>query len=221
MAKDWTKDRIASLSLEQIKSLATNAQKKEEFEIVKMCEAELLARKPPPKQSRHVPEGFIKVERSHNARRLEKVFAEQLVELARKLEIRYNFSTEKARSLSLGTKRFKPHSLLSSKGKAKVGGAQRAGYVVFDRYISYRIKDNLFALIALLVSGEDHSTVQFQVVGPPEILKRAQPISELRSYLSDGESIGLTRFAEEFDNFQEAEDQFINLMEQVAPKHQR
>jgi len=143
---------------------------------------------------------------------------ELLVPLAQKLDATYDLSSEKARHLSVGTKRFQPHRLLNSTGSAKVGGAQRAGVVVFDRYISYRLKDELYALICLLTSGDVLSRIQFQVVGPKSILTNAQHSSELRSYLPEGATIGYTHFAEEFDNFEEAAERYMFLMEQVAPK---
>ncbi len=60
---------------------------------------------------------------------------DSLVHLAHQLTSRYDLSPEKARVLSEGTKRFIPHRLTDAKGGAKVGGAQKSGLVVFDRYI--------------------------------------------------------------------------------------
>jgi hypothetical protein len=218
MALNWTPEKISQLSLEEVKRLAENAQARGNEEVFAFCQAEIMSRKPKPKVASSLPEGFIRVARSTIARSLEKDVVDLLVKLAQKLEATYDFSTEKARSLSEGTKRFKAHRLLNANGSAKVGGAQRAGIVVFDRYISYRIKDDLFALICLLAGGDDASRVQYQVVGPQDILSNARHISELRPYLPYGTTIGYTRFAEEFDNFEEAANRFMFLMEQVAPK---
>jgi hypothetical protein len=218
MALIWTLDKISQLTLDEVKRLAENAKERGSDEIFDLCQAEIQARKPKTKTSSSLPEGFERVARSAIARALEKDVVELLVQLAQKLEATYDLSTEKARALSEGTKRFQPHRLLNANGSAKVGGAQRAGVVVFDRYISYRIKENLFALLCLLIDGDDVSSVQYQVVGPQDILTNARHISELRSYLPEGTTIGYTQFAEEFDNFEAASERFTFLMEQVAPR---
>lgn len=220
MALIWTPEKIAKLSLEEIKQLAKNAQSKEAFEIASWCEVEIQARKPKPKPkaSYKLADGIEKVARTAVARALEKDAIALLVQVAQKLEATFDLSSEKARSLSHGTKGFMPHRLLNSDGSAKVGGAQRAGAVVFDRYISYRLGTQIYALLCLLRNGDDVTNVQYQVVGPKEILNNAQPISELRPYLPPGSTIGLTDFAEEFNNFEEAAERFMFLMEQVAPK---
>jgi hypothetical protein len=109
--------------------------------------------------------------------------------------------------------------LTDAKGSAKVGGAQKSGVVVCDRYLSNLLADQINALLALLQEGDDVSHVQYQVVGPQEILTHARHISELRPYLPQGTSIGLTEYAEEFNNFAEAAERYSFLMEQVAPKH--
>lgn len=215
----WTSEKISQLSLEEVKQLSENAKSKNAEVIVSLCQAEILSRKTKPISSINLPEGFERVARSAIVRSLERDAVELLVQLAKKLENKYDLSAEKARYLSEGTKRFQPHRLLNSRGSAKVGGAQRLGVVCFDRYISYRLKDDLYALVALLSCDDGVSGVQYQVIGPKEVLKNSRPISELRSYLPKGATIGFTRHGEEFDNFDEASRRFILLIEQVAPKH--
>lgn len=138
--------------------------------------------------------------------------------MATKLSLRFDFSAEKARALSVGYKRFIPHKLLDSKGKAKTGGAQKAGRVVFDRYISYRLQDDVFALLGILYTEEDEVGVRYQVLGPSSILTNFKPLGELRPYLMSGEKIGITPGGEEFSNFEEAANRFTWMIEQVAPK---
>jgi hypothetical protein len=214
----WTTEKVALLSIADLKQLATNAEERGSQETLDLCQLELQARKPRPKASSNRPEGFEKVARSAIARSLERDVVDLLVQLAGKLHELYDLSTEKARHLSEGTKRFIPHRLTDSKGSAKVGGAQKSGIVVFDRYISYRLKDQIYALICLLANGDDASGVQYQVIGPQNILTEARQISELRPHLPEGATIGLSEYAEEFDNFKEAAERFMFLMEQVAPK---
>lgn len=218
MALIWTPEKISKLSLEEVKRLAENAKLRSNEEVVALCQTELQARKPKPKASSSLPEGFVKAARSAIAKNLERDAVDLLVHLADQLTSRYDLSSERARALSEGTKRFIPHRLTDAKGSAKVGGAQKSGLVVFDRYISYRLKGQIYALLALLREGDDVTNVQYQVVGPKEILTNARHISELRPYLPQGTSIGLTEYAEEFNNFAEAAERFSFLMEQIAPK---
>lgn len=214
----WTPEKVSRLDLEDVKRLAENAKVRGNEEVVALCQTELQARKPKPKASSSLPEGFVKAARSAIAKNLERDAVDLLVHLADQLTSRYDLSSERARALSEGTKRFIPHRLTDAKGNAKVGGAQKSGLVVFDRYISYRLKGQIYALLALLREGDDVANVQYQVVGPKEILTNALHISELRPYLPQGTTIGLTEYAEEFSNFEEAAERFSFLMEQVAPK---
>lgn len=218
MSTIWNADRVALLSLVDLKQLAANSQDRNNSEVVALCQAEIQARKPKPKTSLGLPDGFVKTARSAIAKRLERDVVDLLVQLAIRLNEKYDLSRERARALSTDTKRFIPHRLTDAKGSAKVGGAQKSGLVVFDRYISYRLGNQIYALLALLQEGDDVSNVQYQVVGPTSILSNARPISELRPYLPKGATIGLTDFVEEFNNFDEASERFMFLMEQVAPK---
>ena len=131
----WTGEKVLELSLVDLKNLLENAKQRGNHEVVALCEAELLARKPIPKTTFALPDGFVKVTRSSVSRVLEKDVCELLVGFANGLLTQYDFSVEKARALSTDTKRFSPHRLLAAKGKAKTGGLQKSGRVVFDRYI--------------------------------------------------------------------------------------
>ena len=143
----WTVEKIATLSLAELKNLLENATRKGNQEVVTLCEAELSSRKPKPKAAFAMPEGFVRVTRTALGKSLESDVSDLLVGVAKELAAKYDLGPEKARSLSLGTKRFIPHKLLDGKGNAKTGGAQKKGQVVFDRYISYRLQDDLYALV--------------------------------------------------------------------------
>lgn len=214
----WTSEKMLALTLQDLKNLATNAETKGNQEVVTLCQQEILARKPKPKPIVGMPEGFLRVTRSNNSKLIEADVSHLLVELANKLSVRFDFSTEKARALSVGHKRFIPHKLLDSKGKAKTGGAQKAGRVVFDKYISYRLQDDVFALLGILFNEEDEAGVRYQVLGPSTILTNFRPINELRPYLLDGEKIGISPGGEEFSNFEEAASRFSWMIEQAVPK---
>lgn len=214
----WNDEKVAVLSLQDVKNLLENARAKGNQEVISLCEAELISRKPKPKPIVGMPDGFVRVTRSDRSKSKEADVSHLLVELATKLSLRFDFSAEKARALSVGYKRFIPHKLLDSKGKAKTGGAQKAGRVVFDRYISYRLQDDVFALLGILYTEEDEVGVRYQVLGPSSILTNFKPLGELRPYLMSGEKIGITPGGEEFSNFEEAANRFTWMIEQVAPK---
>ena len=214
----WTAQKVTALSLQDVKNLLENASAKGNQEVISLCEAELISRKPKPKPIVGMPDGFVRVSRSDRSKLKEADISHLLVELANKLSLRFDFSTEKARALSVGHKRFIPHKLLDSKGKAKTGGAQKAGRVVFDKYISYRLQDDVFALLGILFNEEDEAGVRFQVLGPATILTNFRPINELRPYLLDGEKIGISPGGEEFFNFEEAATRFSWMIEQAVPK---
>ena len=214
----WTTEKIATLSLVDLKSLLVNVTARGNLELTALCEAELLARKPKSKSVYALPEGFVKVTRTAVSRTLEKDVCALLEGFANELLTKYDFSAEKARSLSTDTKRFAPHDLLAAKGKAKTGGFQKSGRVVFDRYISYRLKNDVYALVCLLIDGDDESGIRYLVLGSPNVLPNFKPLQELRPELQYGEKIGLSAGGEEFDNFKEASTRFAWMIDQVAPK---
>ena len=218
----WTAEKIAALSPVDLKSLLVNVSTRGNLEVAALCEAELLARKPKPnlKAAFALPEGFVKVTRTAVSRMLEKDVCELLESVANELSSKYDFSVEKARALSTDTKSFSPHELLTAKGKAKTGGFQKSGRVVFDRYISYRLKTDVYALVCLLINGEDETGVRYLVLGSPSVLPNFKPLQELRPELLDGEKIGLSAGGESFDNFKDASARFAWMIDQVAPKLQ-
>jgi hypothetical protein len=165
-----------------------------------------------------MPEGFVRVARTAVGKTLERDVSDLLVAVAKDLASKYDLGPEKARSLSIGTKRFIPHKLLDGKGNAKTGGAQKAGRVVFDRYISYRLRDENYALVGILLDGDDEAGVRYQVLGPSSLLSNYRLFKDLRPYLLDGETLGGNLGGEEFDNFEEASARYVWMIDQVAPK---
>ncbi len=220
MAFTWNSELINALSNEDLRQLLANASAKGNEEVCSLCREELELRKPKPKPRPGLPEGFVKIARSALGRRLELDAVDLLVSFAAKLETQFDLSTEKARALS-GSKGFTAHKLTDAKGGAKVGGAQKQGLVVFDRYISYRLGREVFALLAVLPEGDQVASVRYQVSGPAKFLTNARPLHEVRPYLPKESSFGLIVRLEDFGSFQEAADRFMFQMEQIAPKRQQ
>lgn len=215
MAVTWTPEKIAGLTLTEVKNLSLNAKSKGKEEVFVLCEAEIKSRKP--RQAKQL-DGFERAARSALAKALEVDAADLLGKVAAQLEARFDLSKEKARSLSADFKRFTPHKLTDAKGSAKVGGAQKLGLVVFDRYISYRLGNDIYALLAVLPEGDNITSVRYQVSGPLNLLPNARPVQDVRPFLPSGTDFGLIVNLEDFDNFGAAAERFMFLMEQVAPK---
>ena len=218
MAFLWTQDKIAALPTAELNGLYRNATEAKRSEIINWCEAELTARKPKPKVVFQKTNTFIPIVSNAITKSLEADAVEMIVKMANNLQKTYDFDPEKARGLSSDTKNFIPHKLLDAKGSAKVGGAQKAGRVAFDRYISYRLKDEVYALLAILFDSMEESHVKYQVFGPARLLENFAPLSDVRPYLLDDEVIGISAGGEEFNNFEEAANRFTWLIDQVAPK---
>jgi len=214
----WTPERIAALSTQEIKDLASNASARGRDDVAELCQKELEARKPKPSSKFQLPEGFSKIVRTSVGKKLESDADEFLIAFANELLPIYDLSTKRATERSEGTKGFKAHEFLSGKGVSKVGAAQTVGLVAFDRFISYRLKDEAYALLCLLTDCSESTGVQYQVFGPQRLLDRFVPLEELRPYPMNQISIGIYTGGEAFATFKEAAERFRWLIDQVAEK---
>jgi hypothetical protein len=215
---NWTPGRIGDLTTQEVKNLYENATVRGGVEIAEMCRLELEARKTKSKPKFQLPEGFSKIARTSISRKLEGEADDLLVALANELLLKYDLTSERATELSEGTKGFISHELLSDKGISKFGRAQTVGMAAFDRFISYRLKDEAYALLCLLTDSNTSTGIQYQVFGPSRLLDRFIPLDELRPYPLNQISIGIYTGGESFDTFQEAANRYRWLIDQVAPK---
>jgi hypothetical protein len=215
---NWTPGRIGGLTTQEVKNLYENATVRGGVEIAEMCRLELEARKTKSKPKFQLPEGFSKIARTSISRKLEGEADDLLVALANELLLKYDLTAKRAKELSEGTKGFKVHELLNEKGVSKIGAVQKAGLVAFDRFISYRLKDEAYALLCLLTDSNTSTGTQHQVFGPSRLLDRFVPLDELRPYPLNQISIGIYTGGESFDTFQEAANRYRWLIDQVAPK---
>lgn len=199
MTYAWTPERIAALDKVELKNLHLNAVERGNSEIASLCQSEL-DRRPSTGRS---PKGNASDLRTKETRRMETNAAEMLKEVAADLLKRFDLSPAKATALSEGTKKFRAHSLTDKAGRAKVGGAQRQGRVIFDRYISYRIKDDVCALTVIMFA-DDVGTPHYQVVGSERLIDDSIPTSQLRPFLTEDDLSSLTPVGREFETFEEA-----------------
>src|ERR1700716_474287 len=169
---DWSDDRIAALSNQDLKNLLATAERKAAADIIARCNAEMEKRNAakPPKASK--PRTELK--------EFEHAMSEQIAEIGKALAAKYDLSEATAKANSVGVKGFKAHKLLDAKGYAKLGGMQRDGSVAVDRYISYRRGKDIVSLSVFLLKDQPVEAHEFHVIAPKALLDGAKPVAEIR-----------------------------------------
>src|SRR5436309_15999777 len=152
---DWTDDRIAALSDQDLKNLLVNAERKDATEIILQCQAELEKRNAAKPRKTAKPRTEIK-EFEHDV-------SAQLAAIGKEMAEKYDLSEETAKARSAEVKGFRAHKLLDSKGYAKLGGSQRNGTVAVDRYISYRRGNDIVTLGVWLAQDQALEAHEFHV----------------------------------------------------------
>jgi hypothetical protein len=174
---DWSDDRIAALSDQDLKNLLANAERKSAADIVAQCRAEIEKRDAARPRKASKPRTELK-EFEHD-------MSAQLAAVGREMADKYDLSEETAKANSAGVKGFRSHRLLDAKGLAKLGGHQRDGTVAVDRYISYRRGNDIVTLGVWLLKDapvEDH---EFHVSGPAAMIDGGRSFAEVRPGISE------------------------------------
>src|SRR5882757_3259872 len=169
---DWTDDRIAALSDQDLKNLLTNAERKSVAELAAKCQAEIDKRYALKPRKGPKPRTELK-EFEHDV-------SGQLAVVGKEMAEKYDLSEETAKANSAGVKGFKAHKLLDAKGFAKLGGMQRDGSVAVDRYISYRRGKDIVTLSVFLLKDQPIEEHEFHVIAPKALLDGAKPVAEIR-----------------------------------------
>ena len=170
---DWTDDRIAALSNQDLKNLLVNAERKSADALIAQCQAEL------EKRNAGKPRSGAAKPRSET-KQFEHDVSEQLAVVGKAMADKYDLSEETAKAKSEGVKGFKAHRLLDNKGYAKLGGMQRDGSVAVDRYISYRRGKDIVSLSVFLLKDQPVEDHEFQVIAPLALLDGGRPVAEIR-----------------------------------------
>jgi hypothetical protein len=163
---DWSDDRIAALSDQDLKNLLVNAERKSVAEVIAQCKAEIEKRDAAKPRKASKPRTELK-EFEHD-------MSAQLAAVGKEMAAKYDLSEETAKAHSAGVKGFKAHKLLDAKGYAKLGGMQRDGSVAVDRYISYRRGKDIVSLSVFLLKDQPIEAHEFQVIAPLALLDRRQ-----------------------------------------------
>jgi hypothetical protein len=173
---DWSDERIAALSDQDLKNLLVNAERKSVTALIEQCKAEIERRDAARPRKASKPRAEVK--------EFEREMSGQLAAVGREMAEKYDLSEETAKARSADVKGFRSHKLLDSKGSAKLGGYQRDGTVAVDRYISHRRGNDIVSLGLWLLKDapiEDH---EFHVSAPPAFLEGGKPFSEVRPGIS-------------------------------------
>jgi hypothetical protein len=169
---DWSDDRIAALSDQDLKNLLVNAERKSVADVIAQCQAEIEKRNAAKPRKGPKPRTEVK--------EFEHEMSGHLAEIGKQMAEKYDLSEETANAKSEGVKGFKAHKLLDAKGFAKLGGMQRDGSVAVDRYISYRRGRDIVSLSVFLLKDQPLESHEFQVIAPDALLEGAKPIAEIR-----------------------------------------
>src|SRR3954469_618027 len=110
---DWTDDRIAALSDQDLKNLLVNAERKDATEIILQCQAELEKRNAAKPRKSIKPRTEIK--------EFENKVSARLAPVSKERAEKRGLSEEGAKARPADVKGFRAHKLLDSKGYAKLG----------------------------------------------------------------------------------------------------
>ena len=174
---DWSDDRLAALSDQELKNLMANAERKSATDLIAKCTTELEKRNALNPRKASKPRTALK--------EFEHEMSGQLAAVGKEMAEKYDLSEETAKAKSAGIKGFRSHKLLDAQGFAKLGGSQRDGTVAVDRYISYRRGNDIVTLGVWLLKEapiEDH---EFHVSGPAAMIDGGKSFSEVRPTVSE------------------------------------
>ncbi|MBI3700766.1 MAG: hypothetical protein HY242_10030 [Afipia sp.] len=169
---DWTEEKLAALTDQQVKNLRENAERKGVADLLEKCTAELSRRNALKPKREAKPRSELK--------EFEFQVSEQIAQIGKDVAGKYDLSEATAKARSEGVKGFKSHKLLDSKGFAKLGGMQRDGSVAIERYISYRRGNDTVYLGVFLPKGADVEAHEFHVIAPSAVLEGGKPVAQIR-----------------------------------------
>src|SRR3954469_595455 len=169
---DWSEERVAALSNQDLKNLLANAERKAAADIIARCTAEMEKRDAAKPRKAPKPRTEVK--------EFEHAMSGQLAEIGKAMAEKFDLSEETAKAKSVGVKGFKAHKLLDSQGFAKLGGMQRDGSVAVDRYISYRRGTDIVSIGVFLLKDQPVEAHEFHVIAPLALLDGGKPIAEIR-----------------------------------------
>ena len=203
---DWSDERIAALSDQDLKNLRANAEKKSAADILAKCQAELEKRNALKPKKSAKPRTELK--------EFEHAMSGEIAEAGKRMAAKYDLSEETAKAKSEGIKGFRSHKLLDAQGYAKLGGYQRDGSVAVDRYVSYRRGNDIVSLGVWLPKEAPIENHEFYVSAPAAMIEGGKPFSEVLPGVAHKEQE--TRLIRSFKNLPSAEAAFDAALSKVT-----
>ena len=212
----YTPEKLQAMKYKDVDSLSKLSKDKGFTKLCNWCEVELARREPPPFE-KHAPCIFGP---ELNPSEFQKQACERLKSFAFDLEKKFDFSEKTAEAFSKAKhSRFRAHQFLNANKDPKSGEGTRNGSYSIDRYISWRLYDDIYSLTILLSKGAPVSEAVYHVYAPQELLgSNYKPVSELRNKLDAEDELGLVKGGIEFKSLSEAMDVYEQIMYKVAPR---
>jgi hypothetical protein len=204
---DWSDDKIAALSDQDLKNLRANAERKSVADLVAKCQAELEKRNAAKPRKTAKPRTELK--------EFEHAISGELAEAGKRMAAKYDLSEETAKAKSAGIKGFRSHKLLDAQGYAKLGGHQRDGTVAVDRYVSYRRGNDIVSLGVWLLKDAPIESHEFHVSAPAVMIDGGKPFSEVRPGISE-KDLQETRLMRSFKDLPSAEAAFDAALAKIT-----
>jgi hypothetical protein len=204
---DWSDDRIAALSDQDLKNLLANAERKSVADLIAKCRAELEKRDAARPRKAAKPRTELK--------EFEHAISGEIAEVGRRMAAKYDLSEETAKARSAGIKGFRSHKLLDGQGYAKLGGHQRDGTVAIDRYISYRRGNDIVMLGVWLPKDAPIESHEFHVSAPAAMIDAGRTFAEVRPGISE-KDLQETRLIRSFKDLPSAEAAFDAALAKIT-----
>jgi hypothetical protein len=204
---DWSDDRIAALSDQDLKNLLANAERKSVADLIAKCQAEIEKRNAAKPRKAAKPRTELK--------EFEHAISGEIAEVGKRMAAKYDLSEETAKARSAGIKGFRSHKLLDGQGHAKLGGHQRDGTVAIDRYISYRRGNDIAMLGVWLLKDAPIESHEFHVSAPAAMIDGGKPFSEIRPGISE-KDLQETRLIRSFKDLPSAEAAFDAALAKIT-----
>ena len=204
---DWSDDRIAALSDQDLKNLLANAERKSVADLIAKCQAELEKRGAAKPRKASKPRTELK--------EFEHAMSGEIAEVGKRMAAKYDLSEETAKARSAGIKGFRSHKLLDGQGYAKLGGHQRDGTVAVDRYISYRRGNDIVMLGVWLLKDAPIESHEFHVSAPAAMIDGGKAFAEVRPGISE-KDLQETRLIRSFKDLPSAEAAFDAALAKIT-----
>lgn len=208
----YTAEQLKGWSDEQLKTLLPRARDKGAAEIVALIEAEIADR--PLFNS-----GKNKARRADGSGEpsLETQIARRIADLAHDIAKSFDLSEATATKLSEGVKGFKAHKALGSDGLAKTGGLKKEGKAQISRLTSYRVREEIVALEAILLKGAPAEALRYVVRAPKAKMLRGLPLADAMPELAGTDAAKAVAHFMAFEEFEDAAKSYRELIAQLAP----